>query len=129
MESGVIKVFKKTKFIIFALTVMLLVGVNSNMALASQPSNSYSSINDEGVKAAFDAFFTDWQMFLAFLSGLTVLTCILAFIILMVKLANAGSNAYERSEVMKQIVAVLVTAALAGSASVVFILLSGAVLI
>ncbi|MFY0521543.1 hypothetical protein ACOMCU_27575 [Lysinibacillus sp. UGB7] len=114
----------------FMFMIAMIAGVNYffNSAWAAQPSNMHSGINEEGVSAAFDRFFSDWKMFLAFLSGLATLTCVLAFIVLMVKLAGASDNIIERPKILREILVVLIVAALTGSATLVFALLTTGVL-
>lgn len=91
---------------------------------SSSPSNKYSKIDETSTEGAFDRFFTDWHVFMSFLAGFATLSSILAFIVLMVRLANSADNPYERSKVLREILVVLVVAALTGAATVVFLLLA-----
>ena len=86
-------------------------------------SNSHSTVDDSKVTAAFNAFYADWKSFLMLLGGIATLTCILAFVVLMVKLGAAGDNPHERNKVMKELMVVLITTALTGSATLIFALL------
>lgn len=118
----------KMKAYMFMLAVIMGINYFFNLAWASQPSNMHSGIDEEGASAAFDRFFADWKMFLAFLSGFTTLTCILAFIVLMMKLSANSDNILERPKILREILVVLIVAALTGSATVVFALLTTGVL-
>ncbi|MBG9694138.1 hypothetical protein ABD91_25700 [Lysinibacillus sphaericus] len=118
----------KIKACMFMMAMIAGVNYFFNSAWAAQPSNMHSGVNDEEASAAFDRFFSDWKMFLAFLSGLATLTCVLAFIVLMVKLASASDNIIERPKILREILVVLIVAALTGSATLVFALLTTGVL-
>lgn len=113
--------FKIRNLSIFAYVLLISLFMPVERAFAT--SNSHSTVDDDSVTAAFNALYADWRVFLAWLSGIATLTCILAFIVLMIKLGAAGDNPYERRKVMKELMIVLITTALTGSATLIFALM------
>lgn len=85
---------------------------------------NHTDVNKTVVQEKFDEFFKDWKAFMGFLAGIATLSCILAFIVLMVKLGSAGDNPFLRQKIMKDILVVFVSACILGSASVFLFLLA-----
>lgn len=78
---------------------------------------------DDEVKQSFDLFQNEWTTFLTFVAAAALLTCILTFIVLMLKLGSSGDNPYVREKVTRDILVLLVTIAILGAASVVLALI------
>lgn len=85
---------------------------------------NHSEVDQDVLQEKFDEFFTDWKAFMGFLAGIATLSCILAFIVLMIKLGAASDNPILRNKVMKDILVVFVSACVLGSASVFLFLLA-----
>ncbi|MEK5209495.1 hypothetical protein [Psychrobacillus sp. FSL H8-0510] len=68
----------------------------------------------KNVDEAWFNLYEDWQKFLAFVLAFGLLTSILIFIMLMMKLSNTGDNPYERQAVLKDILVLFVTTAILG---------------
>lgn len=87
-------------------------------------SPNHTDVNKTNIQEKFDEFFKDWKAFMSFLAGLATLSCILAFIVLMIKLGGASDNPMVRHKIMKDILVVFVSACILGSASLVLFLLA-----
>lgn len=85
---------------------------------------NYTDVNKTNIQEKFDEFFKDWKAFMSFLAGIATLSCILAFIVLMIKLGGASDNPMLRHKIMKDILVVFISACILGSASLVLFLLA-----
>lgn len=75
------------------------------------------------ITQAWSNFYQDWEGLLTFVIAFGILTALLAFIYLMIKLAMAGDNPFERQEVFKELLVLAVTTAILGAFGLAFITL------
>lgn len=73
----------------------------------------------QGFSDAWTALFNEYKLQIAGFIGFGLATSILAFIVNLLKLGNSGSNPQQRSHILKELVALVITTALLGSVGLV----------
>lgn len=96
--------------------------VDVDIGYAGRGDQVISAEEKSGMTLAWEAFFTQWKTFIAFIAGLGALTSVLVFIFLMLKLGKSGDNPMERSKIMRDLMICLLVTALLGSSSLIFAL-------
>ncbi len=81
--------------------------------------------NPQDTEEAWFNLFDEWEKFLVFILAFGLLTSILIFIVLMVKLSQSGDNPFDRRQVLGDIFVLLVTTAILGSFGVFFAVVVG----
>lgn len=99
----------KTKGYIY--TVMAMITSYLFMMIPAQAMNTIP----EKVGDALNNFYKEYWFYIAVFVAIGVLTGLLAFIVLLIKLGRYGDNPQERSKVIKEMIAVAGTTAALGA--------------
>lgn len=110
------------KYYIFRKEVFM----NKNFSVKSF---SCSRTTDKGFVDALNNLYSESSFIFLAIIGVSVLTCAIVIIILLVKLSQSGSNPVERKDIIKELFVVFLCLGLFGSIPIIFTLLRNLVLI
>ena len=71
--------------------------------------------NTELLQQAFTAFVSEYSLLLSVVSGFGILTGILAFIVLFMRIGANGDNPQERAKAAKELIVVVISTSAVGS--------------
>lgn len=102
---------EKLKGKTFIYTLMAVISV---YLFSTEPVHAMNTIS-ENLKQALNDFYEEYWFYIAVFIAIGVLTGLLAFIVLLIKLGRYGDNPQERSKVINEMIAVACTTAALGA--------------